>query len=145
MADKTPQTYANHTRFDPPFHFFAVPVLGITVPLTIWNLIRDFSFTSAWMVLVSLALLVVALRARIYALKAQDRIIRLEERLRLSTLLAEPVRARIPQLTESQLVALRFACDAEIPGLVEKALAGNLSSADIKQGVSTWRPDTFRI
>src|SRR5258708_26673776 len=133
MADKPPQTYANHTRFDPPFHFFAVPVLGITVPLTIWNLIRDFSFTSAWMVLVSLALLVVALRARIYALKAQDRIIRLEERLRLSTLLAEPVRARIPQLTESQLVALRFACDAEIPGLVEKALAGNLSSADIKQ------------
>jgi hypothetical protein len=144
MADNTPQTFANHARFDPPYHFFAVPVLAISVLLAIWVLIKDFSFHSIWMLVVAMALVVVALKARIYALKAQDRVIRLEERQRLSMLLPEPLRAKIPQLTESQLIALRFASDAEIPALVEKTLAGNLRGADIKKAIVNWRPDTFR-
>ena len=145
MPEKTTQTYANHTRLDPPFHFFAVPVLAITLLLSIWNLIRSFNFLHAWLVVVALALIVVALRARIYALKAQDRVIRLEERLRLAALLPDSLKARIPQLTESQLIALRFASDAEVAELVEKALAGKLPSAEIKKAIVNWRPDYYRV
>ena len=145
MPDNAPQSFANHTRLDPLFHFFALPVFGINFFLTIWNLFRNFSFTSAWMVVVALAAAIAVFKIRTYALKAQDRVIRLEERLRLAALLPEPLRARIPQLTESQLIALRFACDAEVPGLVEKTLAGNLPRAEIKKAIVTWRPDYFRV
>jgi len=145
MPDQMPQTFANHTRFDPPYHFFVIPVLAITVLVTIWNLIQNASFYSAWMVVVALALVVLALKCRLYALKVQTRVIRLEERLRLVTLLPESLRAKIPQLTEGQLVALRFASDAEIPGLVEKALAASLPNTEIKKAIVNWRPDYFRV
>ncbi len=145
MPDQMPQTFANHTRFDPPYHFFVIPVLAITVLVTIWNLIQNASFYSAWMVVVALALVVLALKCRLYALKVQTRVIRLEERLRLATLLPESLRAKIPQLTEGQLVALRFASDAEVPGLVEKALAASLPNTEIKNAIVNWRPDYFRV
>ena len=145
MPDQTPQTFANHIRLDPPFHFFVIPVLGITVLFTIWNLIRDVSLHSAFMVVVALALLVLAFKCRLYALTVQTRVIRLEERLRLAALLPETLRAKIPQLTEGQLVALRFASDAEIPGLVEKALAANLPNKEIKKAIVNWRADYFRV
>ena len=145
MPDQMPQTFANHTRFDPPYHFFVIPVLAITVLLTIWNLIQNASFYSAWMVVVALALVVLAFKCRLYALKVQTRVIRLEERLRLATLLPESLRAKIPQLTEGQLVAMRFASDAEIPGLVEKALAASLRNTEIKKAIVNWRPDHFRV
>ena len=135
MPDQMPQTFANHTRFDPPYHFFVIPVLAITVLVTIWNLIQNASFYSAWMVVVALALVVLALKCRLYALKVQTRVIRLEERLRLVTLLPESLRAKIPKLTEGQLVALRFASDAEVPGLVEKALAASLPNTEIKKAI----------
>jgi hypothetical protein len=70
---------------------------------------------------------------------------RLEERLRLSSLLSEPLRSRIPELTEGQLVAIRFASDAEVPGVVERTLAGNLPRAEIKKSIQNWRPDCFRV
>ena len=145
MPDQTPQTFANHTRWDPLYHFFATPVLGITVLLTIWNLIQNVSFQSAWMVVLSVALTVVALKSRLYALKAQDRVIRLEERLRLATLLPESQRTKISQLTEGQLIGLRFASDAEVPGLVERALAANSKSGEIKKAIVNWRADYFRV
>src|SRR5260370_36140649 len=107
MTDRTPQTFANHARWDPPYHFFVIPVLAITVLLTIWNFIHDVSLHCGWMVVVSVALTVLALKSRLYALKVQDRVIRLEERLRLATLLPEFQRAKISQLTEGQLIALR--------------------------------------
>src|SRR5438132_7362651 len=127
MAEKTPQSYANHTRFDPPFHFFMVPVAAISLLASIWGLIRGpMTFTAVWMVVVAMAALVAVFKIRLYALKNQDRIIRLEERLRLATALPDPLCARIGELSHSQLVALRFASDKELPPLVEKTLAGNL-------------------
>ncbi|HTM47376.1 MAG TPA: DUF6526 family protein [Bryobacteraceae bacterium] len=145
MPDQTPQSLANHTRLDPAYHYFAFPVFALTILLSIWNLIRNFGLESAWMVVVSLAAVVAVLKIRMYALKAQDRVIRLEERLRLSMLLPEPLRSRIPELTEGQLVALRFASDGEIPALVEKALTGKLPGSEIKRMIVNWRPDHFRI
>jgi len=145
MPEQAPQTFANHTRWDPLFHFFVFPVFGITFFLTIWNLIQNLTFMSAWMVVVAMAALVAVFKIRTYALKAQDRVIRLEERLRLERLLPELSRAKIPMLREGQLIAMRFACDAEIPALVEKTLAGNLKGAEIKKAIVNWRPDYFRV
>jgi hypothetical protein len=145
MAEKVPQTYANHARYDPSFHFSLVPVAAITFLLTIWNLIRNFGFPAVLLTLVSLVALVSVFKFRLYSLKVQDRVIRLEERLRLSMLLSEPLRSRISELTEGQLIALRFASDAEIPVLVEKALAGKLRAGEIKQAIVSWRPDYFRV
>jgi hypothetical protein len=145
MPDKTPQTYTSYARLDPLYHFFALPVAGISVLMAIWNAIQYCTLMSAWLVVVSLAAVVIALKARLYPLKAQDRIIRLEERLRLATLLPDSLRSRIGELSESQLIALRFASDAELPGLVEKTLSGKLSSDEIKKAIVNWRPDYFRI
>lgn len=145
MPEQTTQTFANHTRWDPAFHFFAMPVFLITFFLTVWNMIQNFSFASAWTVVLAAAAIVAVFKTRLYALKAQDRIIRLEERLRLATLLPESQRGRISELREGQLVALRFASDAELPALFEKTLAGNLKGGDIKKAIVKWRPDYFRV
>ena len=144
MAETTPQTYANHTKWDPRFHFFLIPVVIITLGFAIWNLIHDPGIVSAWLVVVIIGWGMTAFLARIYALKAQDRVIRLEERLRLAVVLPEPVRSRIGELTESQLVALRFAPDNELPALVQKALAGE-SNAELKKAIVNWRPDYHRV
>lgn len=145
MAAETAQNYKNHTRLDPLFHFFLLPVAGINVFVAIWNLWQNSGIGSGWFLVLSLAGVIAVLKIRLYALKAQDRVIRLEERLRLTQLLNDPLRARIHELTEPQLVALRFASDAEIPSLVEKALAGKMPQRDIKQAIATWRPDYFRV
>ncbi len=84
-------------------------------------------------------------KVRLYSLKVQDRVIRLEERLRLTQLSQEPLRSRIPELTVGQLCALRFASDAEVAKLAERALNEKLSRADIKKAIQTWRPDYWRV
>ena len=145
MPEKMPQTLANHTRLDPPFHMFVIPVAGISLLVAIWNLIQSPGFYSAWLVVVAAAAIVLALKVRLYALKAQDRVIRLEERLRLASLLPQSLCSRIGELSESQLIALRFASDAELPGLADKTLSGKLSGAEIKKAIATWRPDYWRI
>jgi len=145
MANAAPQNFANHTRWDPLFHFFIGPVLMITVIGMIVVAVRHPNVHSVWMVVLTVALLSLAFKTRLYSLKVQTRLIRLEERLRLSTLLGEPMRSRIGELTESQLVALRFASDEEIPALVAETLNRNLSNKDIKKAITNWRADWFRV
>jgi hypothetical protein len=145
MAEKKPQTLANHARFDPPFHFFALPVFAIGWVISVVVLVRHPRFYSAWGVVLATAAIVAVLRIRINALRVQDRVIRLEERLRLAGLLPESQRPQIANLSEGQLIGLRFACDEEVPALVQKALAENLSRAEIKKTIRVWRPDYWRV
>ncbi len=145
MSAPVPQTYANHTRWDPPFHFFALPVILLTVIAAIVHCVQRPSWFSGWLILFSIAIVILTVKARFYALKAQDRIIRLEERARLMSLLADPLRGRVGELTEGQLIGLRFGCDAEIPSLVEHCLAKKLSQAEIKKSIKVWRGDYFRV
>ena len=144
MANQAPQTFSNHVRFDPLFHFFALPVTGITLIVSIVHAVRHPGWEQWWAVIFFAAAVVIALKSRLYALKVQDRVIRLEERLRLATLLQDPLRSRISELSEGQLIGLRFAADAECASLAQRALSEKLSRADIKKGVRTWRPDYWR-
>ena len=145
MAEKVPQSLANHARFDPPFHFFVLPVFAISVIVAIVYAFKYPGFYSAWLVVFAIAATTAVLKTRMYALKVQDRIIRLEERLRLAILVDKPLRAHIVELSESQLIALRFASDAELPALTARALAEKLSRAEIKKAVTQWRPDYWRV
>jgi len=145
MAEKPPQTYSNHARRDPPFHFFLLPVFAIHFLVSVVALIRAPALATAWMAVVALAAVAAVFKIRLYALRVQDRLIRLEERLRLTQLVGEPLRSRIGELSEGQLVALRFAADTEIPGLVEKVLAGKIDRKQIKASIVHWRPDYFRV
>jgi len=142
---KTSQTFANHKRSDPLFHFFMVPVAVISVIVAAVRLVRFPSLGNGWLVVVAVAATVAVFKIRLYALRVQDRVIRLEERLRLMAVLKDPLRSRIAELSGSQLIALRFASDAELPRLVELTLQEKLSRAEIKKAVVDWRPDYSRI
>jgi len=145
MSEKRPQTLANHARTDPWFHYFLVPVLLICFIASIVFLFHGVNALHIWLAVFSLAALLLCFRSRIYSLKVQDRIIRLEEQLRLSALLPDALRPRIRDLSERQLIALRFAADDEIPSLVEKILRENLDPKAIKKAINNWRPDYWRV
>jgi Family of unknown function (DUF6526) len=145
MAESSPQTLANHVRFDPPFHYFVLPVFGISWILSVVFLVRHPGFLHFWIVIFNTALIVAVTKFRLYALKVQDRVIRLEERLRMATLLPDALRPQIAKIREDQLIALRFASDEELPALVERTLSANLPRADIKKAVKNWRPDYWRV
>jgi Family of unknown function (DUF6526) len=146
MAEMKPQTYANHARFHPPFHFFLAPGSIVLLILTIVNVVRHYQRLDAWtLLLMGLLFFLAVFLLRSNPLRAQDRIIRLEERLRLQALLSAELASRINDLTESQLIALRFASDNEVPGLVAKVLSANMQSKDIKKAIVTWRADNFRV
>jgi hypothetical protein len=144
MADK-PQSLQNHARRHPIFHFVLLPIFFINVIFTIVTLVRKPAWLTAWGVVMALALLILLFLVRMNPVKVQDRVIRLEERLRLATLLPDPLRARIPELSGRQLVALRFASDKEIPALVHKTLSENLKPTEIKRAIVEWRADTWRV
>lgn len=147
MAD-TPQSYAHHTRWDPPFHFFVLPVFVIATIAAIVHYVMHFHhhpIHGLFVIIFALAALMAIFKIRLNALKVQDRVIRLEERLRLATVLPEALRSRIPELTVTQLVALRFASDGELPGLVQKTLNEKLSRDDIKKNIQNWRADDWRV
>jgi hypothetical protein len=145
MAENNPQSLANHARWDPLFRFFLAPVFILTAVGAVIHLVRHPSYHSAAFFVISVAAVVALTKIRMYSLKVQDRVIRLEERLRLTALCSEPMRSRIPELTEEQLIALRFASDAEAPALAQRAITEKLSRADIKKAIQTWRPDNWRV
>ena len=145
MADKT-QTFSTHRRFIPAFHFFALPVLLVNMFVVGYQFWRDPRLVNAWAVLVAIALAIGISWSRFMPLRAQDRIIRLEERTRLERLLPGDLRGRIGELTERQLIAIRFAPDNEVPDLTRRALSGELKSpGDIKRAIKDWRGDYFRV
>ena len=140
-----PQTYKNHPRLLPPFHFFVLPVLLLNVLDHLRLLWGAPALGTVWTTIVALALLVLAGLSRVQANTVQDRVIRLEMRLRLRELLPGDLQTRIHDLTPPQLVALRFASDAELPELVREVLAGKLSTQKaIKMRVREWQGDWLR-
>jgi len=147
MATET-QSYAHHTRWDPAFHFFVLPVFVLAFAASVAHLVWHFGrhpFYGILLVVLALAALIAIFKIRLNALKVQDRVIRLEERLRLAAVLPESLRPRIPELSVSQLIGLRFASDEELPALVERTLTEKLSCADIKKAVKNWRADNWRV
>ena len=145
MAEKSPQTFANHARLDPPFHFFVLPVFVATWVESVVFAVRHPGFYSIWGVVLATAAITAVFKIRIYSLRVQDRVIRLEERLRLTSLMPESARPQIALLTEGQLIGLRFASDGEAPALAQRACSEKLSRNDIKKAVQTWRPDYWRV
>jgi hypothetical protein len=145
MAEQT-QTYASHRRWIPMYHFFAVPVLLANVIVVTVQFVRDPRPIIAWQVLVALALFLAILVLRFMPLRAQDRVIRLEERARLERVLPSDLRGRVGELTPTQLIAIRFAADDEVPELTRRALSGDLKTqADIKRAIRNWRADHLRV
>ena len=141
-----PQTYANHKRVNPLFHLFVSPVLIANIAIRLVALVQEPSFDSAWAAVVATALYGVAFSARHMALILQNRLISFEERSRLARILPEDLRARIPDLRLGQLIALRFASDAEAPALTRRCLAGEFAANDdIKRAIQDWRRDTLRV
>jgi hypothetical protein len=140
------QDFAHHTRVVPVYHFFAIPVMVINF---VWSLFRlrtlGFSFAGIFGVLLAAALVVLVFYARLFPLAVQDRLIRLEERLRCERLLPADLRPRIGEFSADQLVALRFACDAELPLLARKVLDEKLTERKaIKKLIKNWKPDYQR-
>jgi hypothetical protein len=143
MADS--QNFKNHTMFDPPFHFFAAPLGLILLGLSIYEVVKNPGWMTGIQLLAVFWIFVILFKARVYALKVQDRVIRLEERLRLASVLPPAMQPSIAKLSIDQLIGLRFACDGELPGLVEKALAGNWNRKQVKEAIQNWRPDDWRV
>lgn len=140
------QSFANHGKIVPVFHFFAIPVFFANF---VWSLVRlrtlEFSFAGIFGVILAAALVILVFEARLFALAVQDRVIRLEERLRYKQVLPADMQARADELTINQIVALRFACDAELSDLMRKVLDEKLMARKpIKRLIKTWKPDYQR-
>ena len=146
MANEKPQNLQNHTKLVAPFHMFVLPVLLLNAGWSIYHVIKaGVSFESVLGILVAFALLTLALFSRVFALTVQDRVIRLEMRLRLAEVLPVDLRPRIPEFTVGQLVSLRFAGDAELPGLARKVLDEKMNDRKaIKQLIKDWQGDYLR-
>ena len=140
------QNFSNHTRFVPPFHYVALPILLVNFVSAVVGLFNGITFDASLHVLVAVALIIVARFARVFALKAQDRVIRLEMRLRMRELLPADRQGRINDFTPTQMVSLRFAGDAELSELARKVLDENITkSTSIKKMITDWQGDYFRV
>lgn len=140
------QNFANHSKYFPLFHFFVLPILLINLGVQIyWLTVFWITFSGVFGVLLALALILGFLCARRFALSVQDRVIRLEERLRYQRLLPADLQPRIEEFTVAQLVSLRFASDSELPALARKVLDEKMQERKaIKQLVKNWKPDYLR-
>ena len=146
MAEKSFQTYANHTKLVPLFHYVALPILLINFVWSVSQLFTGFSFGALLAVLVAFALILIAFFARVFALGAQDRVIRLEEHLRMQAALPDDLQSRVHDFTIDQICALRFASDDELPGLARKVLEENIPDRKtIKQMIQSWKADYQRL
>jgi hypothetical protein len=144
MADPV-QSYKKHARLLPPFHFFVLPVLFVNFVNSLRHLFVTPTLHYGFESVVASALVMLALMSRVQALTVQDRLIRLEMRLRLRGILPPDLQPKIDQLTHRQLVALRFASDAEMAELVRDVTAGKLAtSKDIKMRIKDWQADWLR-
>ncbi len=145
MAEQTEQTLSNHRRFHPPWHFVAAPILLLNVIAAVWHAVRHPMPWTDLEIVVSIALLLAVATARTQTLTVQNRVIRLEMRLRLRDALSPALAARISELSVSQLIGLRFASDAELPGLVERCLSGDLKDNEaVKKQIRSWTGDFLR-
>ena|ERR1700722_12649518 len=142
------QNFKNHARFDPIFHFFLLPLLVANIIRSIYVTIHQWPHRSGihlWGIVMAVVWFMMTGLIRGYANKNQDRIIRLEERLRFTALLSPDLLVRSNALTTAQIIGLRFASDAELPALIERTLAENLTKKQIKQNIQTWRADNERV
>ena len=145
MNESKPQNLKNHGKIDPPFHMVFFTVLVVNLVMAISFTIHHFNVFSAWLVIISIAVFIPWVKMRTYPLKVQDRVIRLEERIRLQSLAPAEWHTQIYRLTEDQLIGLRFAADDEVVELAKQALEANLSRKQIKERIKSWRADNWRI
>jgi hypothetical protein len=148
MSKSSQQSLKNHGRLDPAFHFVLFFVLVANLFFAIFHLAyhwADSRIASGWFLVLSLAVFIPFFKLRTYPLKVQDRVIRLEERLRLQALAPREWHSQIYRLTEDQLIGLRFAADDEVVELAKQALEGNLTRKEIKERIQSWRADNWRI
>ena len=140
------QNYSNHRRWYPLFHFVVQPLLVLNFLSHLVRFIMTPSWELAFWTLLSITLVLLAFASRLMALKAQDRVIRLEERLRYKDILSPEVVERANALSVGQMIALRFASDGELSGLIERTLNGEFAkNRDIKKAITNWRADHLRV
>ena len=145
MSDQQ-QSFATHRRWVPLYHFFTLPVLLVNLVYWVIPIFSSFSFKTVLAALVAVALFLLALFARVFATKVQDRVIRLEERLRFERLLPDQLKSRTDEFSGDQLVGLRFASDGELPELAKKVLDDKIEKREeVKRLIKTWRPDFQRL
>jgi hypothetical protein len=145
MSNSARQNFKNHARFDPPYHFFLTFIALATIIICTVYAVHHTSFYSIWLVVAAIAAFIALFKMRLYPLKVQDRVIRLEERLRLQALAPSEWHTQIYRLSEDQLIGLRFAADDEVVELAKQALEHNLNRKQIKQRIKDWRPDHWRV
>jgi hypothetical protein len=141
------QNYANHAKYVPGYHFVLFGVLVLTIIGSVVNFfvsigVRERIYSASLIMVLSVCVLVLSYYARAFPLKAQDRAIRAEENLRHFVMTGKLLD---PRLSPLQIVALRFASDAEFVALAARAAGENLAPKDIKQAIQTWRADEYRV
>lgn len=144
-SDTAKQNFGNHGRWYALYHFVASPIGWLYALWAIFTAIRVPGMTEIIHAVWAVGVAVGIRTARVMAITVQNRVIRLEMRLRLREVLSAPLAARIGELTTRQLIALRFAGDAELPALVERTLRGEFAKQrEIKRAITDWQPDYLR-
>ena len=144
MSDSR-QNLKNHAKIDPAYHYILFSALVVNLVIAVVALVHRPDLMTTWFVVMSVVAFVALFKMRLYPLKVQDRVIRLEERLRLQALTPIEWHAQIYRLTEDQLIGLRFAADDEVVELAKQALEHNLNRKQIKERIKDWRADGWRI
>ena len=143
---ESPQSFENHAKIVPGYHRWTTALL--VLPTLYFGYLAVVGFTVERLVffLFCVGVLLAAFYTRVFPLRVQDRLIRLEERIRMEKLLPADLRARIPELTTQQLVALRFASDEELPELTRRVLEQGIADKnEIKRATRSWRADPARM